>query len=103
MTTPAPAHPLGAETEEARVWPTRGPDFNRWNNDAAAFCALIQANDGFWCVDFPLKYLSLNVDTRSGHFRLKDRDGNEISPDRVLKAIAKWREWYPPPAEELIR
>lgn len=74
-------------------WPTHGTEFgNPWHYNAAAFLALVQANPGFWCRDFALKYLRINLDTREGgSFTLADRDGERIHADRVLCAIAKHR------------
>jgi len=73
----------------ADPWPTSGPNFNAWNEDAAAFTRIIQDAPTFWGRDFDLKYLSLRIDTRSGHFVLSDRNGKVISPDRVLAAISR--------------
>jgi len=74
-------------------WPKHGPDFNRWNGGLARLVALLEnpENQGFWCHDWGLKYLSIWVDTRDAGFVLKDRDGNVIQPERVEDAIAKWR------------
>jgi hypothetical protein len=76
-------------------WPTEGAR----HANAAAFVALVAEHDGFWGADFALKYLGVQIDTRGGWFILSDRDGNRIHPDRVVKAIAQWREWHPRPAE----
>lgn len=73
------------------AWPSDGVRFA----DAAAFTRLLSEHEGFWGADFALKYLELRIDTRSGHFILKDRDGNRISADRVVCAIQNWREWHP--------
>lgn len=67
-------------------WPTRGPDFNPWHMDAAAFVAMIQANPGLWLGDMNLKYLNVRIDTRSGDFIVTARDGERVSPDRVTAA-----------------
>lgn len=74
-------------TPEPQDWPASGPAFNRWNDDVAAFVKLVQDNPGFWLSDFQLKYLDIRIDTRDGGFVLKDRDGEKISPDRVVSAI----------------
>lgn len=94
--------PNRAGVEESETWPRTGPDFNRWNDDAAAFVRLVQDNPGFWLADFSVKYLGLRIDTRSGHFVLKDRDGAVIQPERVLAAIEKSAELRirPSPAPE---
>ena len=87
--TPAPETPKpDAETAAiaASIWPTAAPAFNPWHRELARFIALVEASRGMWLVDSPLKYLELRVDTRSGQFVLKDRDGNRISPDRVVAA-----------------
>lgn len=77
------------------TWPKEGPDFNRWNKDAAGFVALMQAHDTFWLCDHQLKYLTLRIDTRDCGFIISDRDGNTIEPERVLRAISRWNEKYP--------
>ena len=77
---------------EAGPWPKWGPEFNRWNIDAAGFLALVLEAPLMWAYDPPLKYLELRVDMRSGHFILKDRDGNTVEPDRVIQAALKARE-----------
>lgn len=72
-------------------WPS---EYGRYPN-AAGFVKLISEHDGFWGADFAVKYLSLSIDTRGGYFVLRDRDEKLIHPDRVLKAIAQWRDWHP--------
>lgn len=77
-------------------WPHHGPDFNSWNGDLRAFMTLLTdaADESWWCMDTPLKYLEIRVDTRDCGFILLDRDRNRISPDRVVAAIASWREKF---------
>lgn len=87
-----------SETVEVRMepWPKSGPDFNEWNQDVGTFGALLQAakRQHWWCSDSQLKYLEIRVDTRSGHFVLKDRDGNNIDPGRVVAAIERHRDRF---------
>lgn len=71
------------------TWPSRGPDFNRWYCDAAAFVALVQKYPSMWLKNWQLKYLDIRIDTRSGHFVLYDRDKQPVSPNAVLEAIAQ--------------
>jgi hypothetical protein len=73
-------------------WPKSGPHFNRWNTDLSRFAQIVEKAGAFWCMDWPLKYLTLWTDTRDGGFIIKDRDGNKIDPERVLAAIKKWDE-----------
>lgn len=65
---------------------------NIWNKDALQFVKEVTESQGFWCMDMELKYLDIRIDTRSGDFIIKDRDGNLISKERVLEAIQKWKE-----------
>jgi hypothetical protein len=74
-------------TEPSKAWPKSGPDFNRWNFDAASFVAAVQEQPALWHNDAELKYLTLTIDVRDGGFKLKDRYGNQIEPDRVVEAI----------------
>lgn len=78
-----------------QVWPHSGPDFNSWEDDVFSLVAEMAKlkDEPWWCQDVPLKYLSIRIDTRDGGFILKDRDGNRISPDRVVKAMNAWREF----------
>ncbi len=78
------------------AWPTKGPAFNPWNVDLDRFMKVLDENRDipFWCCDSELKYLNLRIDTRDNAFVLADRDGNRISPDRVLRAIELFRERY---------
>ncbi len=73
------------------TWKTTGPDFNRWNLDFLSFAKLLDDNSDthFWTGDPELKYLNIRVDTRGAAFILTDRDGNRISPDRVVSAIER--------------
>lgn len=79
----------GITSEEAfkSEWPTRGPDFNAWHADFAKFAELIQRHPDLWLSNFRLKYLNFTVDTRSGHFIVRDRDGNRVSPDEITAAV----------------
>lgn len=88
---PKPEYRIPAEQE----WPHSGPEFNAWEDDVFALVAQMQKlqNHPWWCMDMPLKYLSIWIDTRDGGFILKDRDGNRISPDRVIRAMNTWREF----------
>ena len=81
----------GITSEEAikSEWPTRGPDFNAWHAEFGRLADLIQRNPDMWLRDSQLKYLRFNVDTRSGHFIVQDRDGNRISPDQIVAAVRK--------------
>ena len=85
-----PNDAVGTDTE----WPKSGPDFNRWNLDAAAFAKLIQDHPHLWHMDGPLKYLTLRIDTRDGGFTLTDRDGKPIEPERVVAAALKSAERF---------
>ena len=75
-------------------WPTQGADFNEWYEDVAKFCALVQSAPLLWLRDSQLKYLDVRVDTRSGTFKLSDRDGNIIRPERVQEAVEDARKHY---------
>lgn len=72
-------------------WPMSRPILGTipspWARDALAFVALLSRHASMWTSDFALKYLTLRIDTRSGHFMLKGRDGEDVTPERVLKAI----------------
>lgn len=72
-------------------WPMSAPILGTvpspWACDALSFVALLSRHASMWTSDFDLKYLTLRIDTRSGHFMLKGRDGEDVTPDRVLKAI----------------
>ena len=70
-------------------WPTRGPDFNAWHENFGKLADMIQRNPDLWLHNSRLKYLRFNVDTRSGHFIVTDRDGNRISPDQIVAAVRK--------------
>lgn len=72
-------------------WPSNNCDFNEWFLHASDFVAMVNKHHGFWAWDFPLKYLSINLDTRSDSFTLRDRDGVEIHPNRVVLAILRRR------------
>lgn len=80
--------------EAKQNWPAVGPEFNRWNGDLKGFAELLDSARGeyWWTRDFQLKYLRINVDTRDGSFMLSNRDGEIISPDRVVAAINENRE-----------
>lgn len=67
-------------------WPWRGPTFNVWHRDVAAFAKAVQDSPDLWLRDSALKYLEIRIDTRTGDFIVKDRDGNRVSPDRVIAA-----------------
>lgn len=80
-------------------WPTLRGEFYRDDAPvhigAAAFVDFVTTTTGFWLWDSPLKYLSINLDTREdGRFTLRDRDGSRIHADRVLRAIARHREAF---------
>lgn len=47
-----------------------------------------------WLCDSRLKYLSLRIDTRDGGFIVSDRDGNQIEPERVMRAAVKSKEKF---------
>jgi hypothetical protein len=81
-------------TEAPTAWSKSGPDFNRWNLDAASFVAAVQAQPALWHNDAELKYLTLTIDVRNGGFKLKDRNGNPIEPEQVTKAIASANRKY---------
>lgn len=76
---------------------------DNWNHDAGRFVALLMKHVGWWWgMDFPLKYLTLRIDTRDGGFVLRDKDGAAIPPSRVLAAIEKHYAAFPdtrPPEE----
>lgn len=56
-------------------------------------------NDNAWLFDSQVKYVQITVDTRSGGlFSLRDRDGNTIEPERLLKAHEKALECFGPEA-----
>ena len=80
--------------EAPSPWPTRGPDFNRWNLDAAGLAALLQATPTAWLTDSALKYVTMRIDTRSGAFLLSDADMRPIDAERVTKAVSKAREQF---------
>ena len=81
----------GITSEQAMrsEWPTRGPDFNAWHKQFGQLADMVQRNPDLWLKDSALKYLNFRVDTRSGDFLVEDRDGNRISPDRIVTAIRK--------------
>jgi len=57
-----------------------------WNRDLHLIIEALQ-NDNLWLVDMQLKYITVQVDTRSGGaFVLQDRDGNPVSIDRLMGA-----------------
>lgn len=66
---------------------------NRWYKNLSDFVRLIEESGAFWCMDMALKYLDIRVDTRDGAFIITNEtiDGR-ILPERVLKAINKWRK-----------
>lgn len=79
-------------SDAGQTWPSSGPDFNRWEDDVFRLIELMKSVNGepWWTADMPLKYLVIRIDTRDGGFIISDRDGNRISPDRVVAAIARW-------------
>lgn len=80
-------------------WPTLRGEFYSDDNpihlNAGDFVAIVTANPGFWVEDWPLKYLTIRLDTREdARFTLNDRDGNRLHADRVLRAIQRhYRLW----------
>ena len=68
-------------------WPSNGIEHNEWFSDAAKFVELFQNNPQAWLYDCGIKYLNIRIDNRTGHFILTGRDGDAISPDRILKAV----------------
>lgn len=77
-------------------WPVVNADVgNPWHPNLSEFVAILGRHEGFWTMDYALKYLNIRVDTRSGHFVLMDRDDNRISADSVLDAINKYRNSFP--------
>ncbi|MBO9421727.1 hypothetical protein J7481_19625 [Labrenzia sp. R4_2] len=78
------------------TWPTRGPDFNRWNVDFGEFAKILEENRdlAFWPMDTGLKYLNIRIDTRDNAFLISNDDGKKISPDRVLVAIEKYKKEF---------
>jgi hypothetical protein len=73
-------------------WPKRD-GVNVWHENAAAFVALYQAHPEAWHGNMDLKYLTVRIDNRSGHFKLyvdSRVDGGpkrEIQPDHVQADI----------------
>jgi hypothetical protein len=79
----------------AMTWPTTGPDFNRWYVDFAEFAKILDENrhENFWPMDTSLKYLNVRIDTRDNAFVISNDNGETISPDRVLEAIEKYKQF----------
>lgn len=73
--------------EIPKIWESSGPSYNVWYVDTAKFMAIVQQHSDLWLRNSQLKYLNIRMDTRSGHFRLTDRDSRNISPIDVLDAI----------------
>lgn len=59
--------------------------------DLAGFAALLADHPHLWLQDSQLKYLDIDVDTRSATFGLRDRDGNRVTAERVVEAIVRSR------------
>jgi hypothetical protein len=78
-----------------QAWPHSGPEFNAWEDDVFALVRRMEAvkDQPWWTSDSQLKYISLWIDARDGGFILKDRDGNRVSPDRVMAALANWSKF----------
>ena len=74
------------------TWPSEGNQ-GRYAN-ATAFVALIAAHPYLWLCFSAAKYLFLNIDTRSAHFTLADRDGKPLDADRVLQAMRESRQQF---------
>ena len=83
---------------------------NTWNTGLDKFIEVLNggAGEAWWCCDTDLKYLNLRVDTRDNAFLLtvdgcKDGDPKRrIDPQRVVDAIAKWRNEYGPRPSTVI-
>ena len=83
--------------DEADVGQTdTGPD--RWHSTGLVELVTVLQADASrgprlypWMCDRDLKYLTLQIqiDTRDAHFRLLDRNGAAIDPQRVHDAIAR--------------
>ena len=52
--------------------------------EMAEWMAAVARGDWSWCWNGRCKYVSLHIDTRSGAYRLQDRDGKEISLVELL-------------------
>ena len=85
---------MGETKTTPDVWPKSGPDFNRWNDDVALFAALLKIHPHLWLCNSKLKYLDIRIDTRTGHFTVRDRDGDEIEPEKVLFACIEARDRF---------
>lgn len=77
------------------TWPTTGPDINTWYVDFGKFAKILDENrdEPFWPMDAGLKYLNVRIDTRDNAFVISNEDGEKISPDRVLEAIKKYKQF----------
>ena len=64
------------------AWPSTGPAENRWFRDLPGFLARLRRFH--WGTNTRFKYVTLVVDTRFGHFRLRDRDGVEAGVDEIF-------------------
>lgn len=84
------------------TWPRKKTalGINEWFVDLPAFIALLDSvkKDHWWCIDMDLKYLNIRIDTRDNGFLLYLTGHaaagvvEHINPDRVVKAIATWKE-----------
>lgn len=65
---------------------------NVWYSDAAQFVKIVQDNGGFWPLNPNMKYIDIRIDTRTGHFVLRDGQHNDITPDDVMAVIQEWKD-----------
>ncbi len=81
---------MTVQKSETPIQTTDLRDGNWWPN-VIKFLARLEGHPDMWHGDADLKYLNVRVDTRDGAFRLSDRNGNPVHPDRVLEALKNVR------------
>lgn len=53
--------------------------------DLAAWLANVASGKWSWVRNRPCKYVTLYIDTRSGAYRIEDRDGNAIDFETLMR------------------
>jgi hypothetical protein len=59
----------------------------KWEEDPAGLVSAVQSAPTLWHRDSALKYITLRIDTRDGHFLLLDRRNKPITRERVMRAV----------------